>query len=128
MTGRYSMTALAADFDDDGWVDIYVASDSTSAILCHNNHDGTFTDVVPSGAGLSENGMPQAGMGVASATSTRTAASICSRRTSRTTSALYRSTAPDSSRMRSAAGLGVENRFIEWERPSPTSTTTGGRT
>ena len=30
---RYPMTAAAADFDDDGWTDIYVASDSTAAIL-----------------------------------------------------------------------------------------------
>ena len=53
-------------FDDDGWVDIYVASDSTSAILYRNNHDGTFTDVAArKRRGLSENGMPQAGMGVA---------------------------------------------------------------
>jgi hypothetical protein len=44
ITGRYSMTATAADFDDDGWVDVYVASDWTAAILYRNNHDGTFTD------------------------------------------------------------------------------------
>ena len=32
VTGRYPMTAAAADFDEDGWPDIYVASDSTAAI------------------------------------------------------------------------------------------------
>ena len=42
--GRYSMTAAAADFDGDGWIDIYVACDSTASILYRNNHDGTFTD------------------------------------------------------------------------------------
>ena len=31
--GRYPMTAAAADFDGDGWTDIYVACDSTAAIL-----------------------------------------------------------------------------------------------
>jgi hypothetical protein len=63
---RYSMTAAAADFDGDGWTDIYVAADSTAAILYRNNHDGTFTDVaVQSGAAYSEDGNPQAGMGVA---------------------------------------------------------------
>ena len=51
VTGRYSMTAAAADLDGDGWIDIYVATDSTAAILYRNNHDGTFTDVaLPSGA------------------------------------------------------------------------------
>ena len=66
VTGRYSMTAVAADLDDDGWPDIYVASDSTAAILYRNNHDGTFTDIaVESGAAYSEHGSPQAGMGVA---------------------------------------------------------------
>ncbi|HXW08013.1 MAG TPA: CRTAC1 family protein [Vicinamibacterales bacterium] len=64
--GRYSMTAAAADFDGDGWSDIYVASDSTAAILYRNNRDGTFTDVaVRSGAAYSEDGNPQAGMGLA---------------------------------------------------------------
>ena len=45
VTGRYPMTAVAADLDADGWTDIYVASDSTAAILYRNNRDGTFTDV-----------------------------------------------------------------------------------
>jgi enediyne biosynthesis protein E4 len=66
VTGRYPMTALAADLNGDGWTDIYVASDSTAAILYRNNHDGTFTDVaVQSGAAYNENGNPQAGMGLA---------------------------------------------------------------
>ena len=66
VTGRYSMTATAADLDQDGWTDIYVAADSTAAILYRNNHDGTFTDVaVESGAAYNEDGAPQAGMGIA---------------------------------------------------------------
>ena len=39
----YPMTAVAADFDNDGWPDIYVACDSTPSFLFRNNHDGTFT-------------------------------------------------------------------------------------
>ena len=39
------MTAAAADFDGDGWTDIYVACDSTASILYRNHRDGTFTDV-----------------------------------------------------------------------------------
>ena len=40
--GSYLMTAVAADFDNDGWPDIYVACDSTPSFLFRNNHDGTF--------------------------------------------------------------------------------------
>ena len=63
---RYPMTAAAADFDGDGWTDIYVACDSTAAILYRNNRDGTFTDVaMASGTAYSELGDAQAGMGLA---------------------------------------------------------------
>jgi hypothetical protein len=66
VTGRYPMTAVAADLNADDWPDIYVASDSTAAILYRNNRDGTFTDVaLSSGTAYSEHGNPQAGMGLA---------------------------------------------------------------
>jgi hypothetical protein len=61
----YAMTAVAADFDNDGWPDIYVACDSTPSFLLRNNHNGTFTDIgLESGVALNEDGMEQAGMGV----------------------------------------------------------------
>ena len=63
---RYAMTAVAADFDDDGWPDIFVACDSTPSILYRNNHDGTFTDTaLEGGVAYNEDGRAQAGMGVA---------------------------------------------------------------
>jgi hypothetical protein len=63
---RYAMTAVAADFDDDGWPDIFVACDSTPSILYKNNHDGTFTDIaLEAGVAYNEDGREQAGMGVA---------------------------------------------------------------
>jgi hypothetical protein len=66
VTGRYPMTAVSADLDEDGWTDLYVASDSTAAILYRNNRDGTFTDVaLQSGTAFSDQGSPQAGMGAA---------------------------------------------------------------
>jgi enediyne biosynthesis protein E4 len=34
------MTVVAADVDEDGWPDIYVACDSTPSLLFMNNHDG----------------------------------------------------------------------------------------
>jgi len=62
----YGLTVACADFDNDGWPDIYVACDSTPSLLFHNNHDGTFTEQgLDDGVALSEDGMEQAGMGVA---------------------------------------------------------------
>jgi hypothetical protein len=66
VSGRYPMTAVAADFNDDRWIDIYVACDSTASILYRNNQDGTFTDIaLESGTAYNEDGQPQAGMGLA---------------------------------------------------------------
>jgi hypothetical protein len=63
---RYAMTAIVTDFDNDGWPDIYIACDSTASILYRNNGDGTFKDVaLETGSAYSEDGQPQAGMGVA---------------------------------------------------------------
>lgn len=65
-TGRYNMTAVAADFDDDGWPDIYVACDSTPSILYKNRGDGTFVDIaLEAGVAYNEDGREQAGMGLA---------------------------------------------------------------
>jgi hypothetical protein len=62
---RYAMTAVAADFDDDGWPDIFVACDSTPSILYKNQHDGTFVDIaLEAGVAYNEDGREQAGMGV----------------------------------------------------------------
>src|ERR1017187_2023325 len=64
-TGCYGLTSLTADFDHDGWPDIYVACDSTASILYHNNHDGTFTDIgKKAGVAYNEDGSEQAGMGL----------------------------------------------------------------
>ena len=65
-TGAYAMTAVAGDFDNDGWPDLYIACDSTPSILFRNNRNGTFSDEgLIRGAALSEDGIEQAGMGVA---------------------------------------------------------------
>ena len=62
---RYPMTAVATDYDGDGWTDIYVACDSTASILYRNKGDGTFTDVaLETGSAYNEDGQAQAGMGV----------------------------------------------------------------
>jgi hypothetical protein len=65
-TGSYGMGAAAADFDNDGWPDIYVACDSAPSLYYRNNHDGTFREVaIPAGCALDENGVALSGMGVA---------------------------------------------------------------
>ncbi|HLZ07562.1 MAG TPA: VCBS repeat-containing protein, partial [Chloroflexota bacterium] len=62
----FGFTAVAADFDDDGWQDIYLACDSTPSLFFHNNHDGTFTEQgIERGLALNADGMEQAGMGLA---------------------------------------------------------------
>src|SRR5712671_2212676 len=64
-TETYGMTVVAADFDEDGWPDIYVACDSTPSLLFMNNHNGTFREEgVVRGVALSNDGAEQAGMGV----------------------------------------------------------------
>ena len=66
--GTYALGVLVADFDNDGWPDIYVANDSTSSALYRNNGDGTFTDIaIEAGVAYSADGKPQAGMGVSTA-------------------------------------------------------------
>jgi len=54
-----------ADFDNDGFTDIFVANDSVRQSLYRNKGDGTFEDIaVESGAGYDEDGKTYAGMGV----------------------------------------------------------------
>jgi hypothetical protein len=53
------------DYDDDGWVDLFVANDTEPNKLYRNNHNGTFTDNgVIAGVAFSEAGTARAGMGV----------------------------------------------------------------
>jgi hypothetical protein len=53
-----------ADFDDDGFVDVYVANDSVQSFLYHNGR-GTFREVgLLAGVGYNEDGKTFAGMGV----------------------------------------------------------------
>ena len=57
---------VAADFDGNGLVDLYVANDQAMNHLWLNLGDGTFReDALPRGAALNELGQPEAGMGIA---------------------------------------------------------------
>ena len=66
--GHYCFSITTLDYNDDGWLDLYIACDSTPAILYRNNHDGTFTDIAAdAGVAFNEDGREQAGMGSTSA-------------------------------------------------------------
>ena len=66
--GTFGLGVLTADFDNDGWPDIYVADDSTPSALYQNKHNGKFVDVgMEAGCVLSADGKPQAGMGISAA-------------------------------------------------------------
>jgi hypothetical protein len=63
-SGKTLGTALL-DFDNDGWLDLFVANDTEPNKLYRNNHNGSFTDVaVMAGVAFSEAGTARAGMGV----------------------------------------------------------------
>ncbi len=64
--GRYGLGVVAADFDNDGWPDIYVACDMTPSLLFHNLRNGKFEERgVEAGVAYNFDGNLQAGMGVA---------------------------------------------------------------
>jgi hypothetical protein len=117
VTGRYSMTAAAADLNGDGWIDVYVASDSTAAIFYRNNRDGTFTDVaIESGAAYNEQGSPQAGMGLALGDVDGDGRlDILKTHFADDVPALYRSLGKGLFEdVAMSAGLGVQNRYVQW--------------
>jgi hypothetical protein len=113
----YGLTAVAADFDNDGWPDIYLACDSTPSLLFLNNHDGTFREEAAlRGVAYSEDGQEQAGMGVAVGDYHLDGRlDIFKTNFEGDTHDLYRNLGnaefEEASRQ---AGLAVENRFVSW--------------
>jgi hypothetical protein len=59
-----SLGVALLDYDNDGWMDLFVSNDTEPNKLYHNNHNGTFTDVgVAGGVAYGEAGTARAGMG-----------------------------------------------------------------
>ena len=57
--------AVSADFNGDGWLDLYVANDQEPNFLWLNQGDGTFVeDALISGCAVNQAGMPEASMGI----------------------------------------------------------------
>ena len=116
-SGYYGMTAVAMDFNNDGWEDIYVACDSTPSILYRNNKNGTFTDVATErGVAYSEDGREQAGMGLAVADyDGNGAVDIVKTLFADEMPALYRNDGQGYfTDMAIAAGLHVVTRYVQW--------------
>ena len=66
--GHYALGVLTGDFNNDGWIDIYVACDQTPSLLYINNGDGTFAEeALLRGAALDEHGKALSGMGATAA-------------------------------------------------------------
>ena len=62
------MSVAAADFDADGWIDLFVTNDGLPNFLFRNRGDGTFSEVgLESGVALNESGQPVSSMGAISA-------------------------------------------------------------
>ena len=113
----YGMTVAAADFDNDGWPDIYVACDSTPSFLFMNNRNGTFREEgLIRGVALNEDGMEQAGMGVGIGDFNLDGnLDIFKTHFVDDTNVLYRNDGKGNfDDVTTQAGLGVETRFISW--------------
>ena len=113
----YALTAAAADFDGDGWPDIFIACDTSPSLMLHNNHDGTFTEQgLERGVSLSEDGQVQAGMGIGIGDFDCDGnLDIFKTHFSGDTAALYRNNGKGYFRDATLrAGLGVETRFVGW--------------
>ena len=116
-SGSYPMTAVAADYDNDGWPDIYVACDSTPSWLFRNQQDGTFRqEGLERGVALSEDGLEQAGMGIAVGDYDLDGnLDLFKTHFSDDTNVLYRNDGKGYfNDVTIRAGLGVETRYVGW--------------
>ncbi len=115
--GTYGLGVLVADFDNDGWPDIYVANDSTSSALYRNNRDGTFSEIaIEAGVAYSADGKSQAGMGVSAADYDLDGnLDIVKTNFAGDTSSLYRNLGKNVFEDQTfQAGLGRNTRFLGW--------------
>ncbi len=114
---NYGMTAVSADFNNDGWPDIYVAGDETLSLLFLNQRDGTFREEgLERGAAVSADGKEQAGMGIGVGDYDLDGdLDIFKTHFADDTNVLYRNDgAGHFEDMTLKSGLAVETRFVGW--------------
>ncbi len=114
---NYGFTPLVADFNNDGWPDIYVANDSTPSLLFQNNRNGTFTETgVLSGVAYNDDGREQSGMGVdAGDYNGDGLLDIVKTNFEQDTSTLYRNRGSNIfNDVTYPSGLGVNTSFVGW--------------
>lgn len=115
--GTYGLGVSTLDFDNDGWTDIYVANDSNPSALYRNRHDGTFEDIgVRAGCAYSQDGKPQAGMGVGIGDFDRNGwVDIVKTNFAGDTTSLYANTGGGYCEDRTFdSGLGLNSRWLGW--------------
>jgi hypothetical protein len=115
--GTFGLGVSTLDFDDDGWTDLYVANDSNPSALYRNRHDGTFEDVaVRAGCAYSQDGKPQAGMGVGVGDFDRNGTmDIVKTNFAGDTTTLYANTGDGFCEDRTFdSGLGLNTRWLGW--------------
>jgi enediyne biosynthesis protein E4 len=113
----YALTAVSADFDEDGWPDIFVASDSTPSLLFMNQHDGTFREEgLSRGVAVSGEGAEYAGMGVGVGDCSLDGhLDLFKTHFQRQPSGLYHNSGKaDFEDISGRSGLNVENRYVSW--------------
>ena len=115
--GTYGLGVSTLDFDNDGWIDLYVANDSNPSTLYRNKRDGTFEDIaVPAGCAYSQDGKPQAGMGLALGDYDRDGTiDIFKTNFAGDTSTLYANSGDGLCQDRTfASGIGLNTRWLGW--------------
>ena len=115
--GSYGLGVATLDFDNDGWTDVYVANDSNPSALYRNRRDGTFEDIgVKASCAYSQDGKPQAGMGVGIGDFDRNGwMDIVKTNFAGDTSSLYANTGEGRCEDRTfQAGLGLNTRWLGW--------------
>jgi hypothetical protein len=115
--GTFGLGVSTLDFDNDGWTDLYVANDSNPSALYRNARDGTFEDIaVKAGCAYSQDGKPQAGMGVGIGDFDRNGTSdILKTNFAGDTTTLYANTGDGFCEDRTFdSGLGLNTRWLGW--------------